>query len=159
MISTSAGARVRFVPNQTFAYGLTLRNTSRVPVVVTDARVLEPPRTLIHQTGARFNTYTPTRCSRRFPCDPPLVPILSASGFAHDARPVTLAPGMFVGIELDFRLGSCAEVPGASSAPITRLRVTFRRAGGPAQHQVFGLYSPPGPGVLSLRMPRAADCA
>jgi hypothetical protein len=57
-------------------------------------------------------------------------------------------------VELDFRLGSCAQIRGANPAPISRLRISYRLPGGPIQHRVIPL----GGAELHLRMPKPADC-
>jgi hypothetical protein len=69
-------------------------------------------------------------------------------------HPFRVAPGRSAGVELDFRLGSCAEVPGASSAPISRLKMTFRKADGSVRQHTFAL----GGHAFRLRMPKPEDC-
>lgn len=146
------GQRVRFLPNKRFAIGIVLENTSRTSVVVTRTEVVEPPRTLLHQTGARFRSFRASGCSGGGPCPAPTVRI--GSGIAHHPRPFSLARGKDMGVELDFRIGSCAEVPGAISAPVSSLRVTFRNPGGTAEQRVLAL----GSDALRLRMPKPEDC-
>jgi hypothetical protein len=147
------GQRLRFLPNRKFAAGILLQNASRAPVVVENAAVVEPARTLIHQTGARFHAWRFAKCPPGASCPAPTFRI--GSGLAHHPRPFTLQRGGEVGVELDFRLGSCADVPGASSAPISRLRVTFRTAGGRQRQHVFAF----GFDSLRLRMPKPEDCS
>jgi hypothetical protein len=151
---SDAGQRLRFLPNRKFAAGLVLQSESQSPVVVEKVEVLAPRRTLIHQTGARFHPLTMPSCPPGASCPADLTfPI--GSGVAHRSRPFTLAPGKVVGVELDFRLGSCADVPGAGSTPVSRLRVAYRTAGGPTRQHVFAL----GGDALVLRMPKPEDCA
>lgn len=148
----SDGQRLRFLPDRKFAAGLVLRNDSQAPVVVEKAEVLEPRRTLIHQTGGRFHPLTAPSCPPDAYCPADLTfPI--GSGLAHRPRPITLAPGKLAGVELDFRLGSCADVPGANAAPISRLRVTDRTTDGARQQHVFALSAD----ALRLRMPKPED--
>lgn len=148
---SSAGQRVRFLPNQRFAAGIVLENTSRTSLVVSRVDVLEPPRALIHQTGARFVPFR-SGCSGGRSCPAPAFGI--GSGIAHRPHPFTLAARKQLGVELDFRIGSCADVPGASSAPLSRLRVTFHGRGGAIQQRVLAL----GYDSLRVRMPKPEDC-
>jgi hypothetical protein len=147
------GQRLRFLPNRKFAAGIVLQNASRGPVVVTRAEVVEPPRTLIHQTGARFHAWRFSGCPAGASCPAPTFRI--GSGLAHHPHPFKVERGGEVGVELDFRLGSCADVPGASSAPISQLRVTYRTTHGPLRQHVFAL----GFDSLRLRMPKPEDCS
>jgi hypothetical protein len=146
------GQLVRFLPNAKFALGILLQNTSRRTALVTRARVLEPRRTLIRQTGARFHAWSPPTCPPGARCPARTFPI--GSGAAHHPHPVAVEPGGYVGVELDFRLGSCPDVPGANAAPVSRLRVTFRMDG-PLRQHVLAL----GGDSLRLRMPQPEDCA
>lgn len=128
-----------------------LQNASHVPVVVTDAYVVAPRLTLIHQTGVRFHRFSQGGCSGGGPCPAPSFRI--GSGWHPHPRPFTLAPGKLLGVELDLRLGSCADVPGANAAPISHLEVIYRRNGS-SRHTVFAL----GSDALRLRRPKAEDC-
>jgi hypothetical protein len=123
-------------------------------VIVERVDVLEPKRTLIHQTGVRFHSLTAPSCPTGAYC-PMDLEFRIGSGIAHHSRPFTLEPGKLLGVELDFRLGSCADVPSASSAPISQLRVTYRTTGSATQQHVFAL----GADSLRLRMPKPEDCA
>jgi hypothetical protein len=145
------GQRVRFLPHARFALGLVLRNTSHAPVVLTAADVVEPPRTLVRQVGALFHGFTATACSAGS-CPAPTFRI--GSGKSKHPRPFRVAPGRLVGVELDFRLGSCADVLHASSTPISRLRVVYRSRGIAVRQHVFVL----GSDSLRLRMPKPEDC-
>jgi hypothetical protein len=149
---SSAGQRLRFLPDRKFAVGLVLQSESQSPVVVEKVEVLEPRRTLIHQTGARFHRWKTAACPPGADCPATTFPI--GSGIAHHPRPVTVEPGAALGVELDFRLGSCVDVPGASSAPISRLRVTYRTRGSSENRHVYAL----GSDALRLRMPKPEDC-
>lgn len=150
--TTIGGQRVRFLPHAKFSFGFVLQNDSHAPVVLTEAEVVEPPRTLIHQVGARFHPFATGACSGGGPCPAPTFPI----GWSRNMHPhpFTVGPRKLVGVELDFRLGSCAEVPGASSAPISRLTVAFRKADGSVRQHTFAL----GGDAFRLRMPKPADC-
>jgi hypothetical protein len=72
-----------------------------------------------------------------------------------EPKPFTVRPGREVGVELDFALGSCAEIRGANPAPLTRLRVTFRRPDGSIGTRISSL---DGASSIQLRMPKPGDC-
>lgn len=146
------GELLRFIPDARFAVGVLLENTSRGRLVVTGAEVLEPTRTLVHQIGTQFHPWRPFKCPPGASCPAPVFPLHAR--VAHP-RPFAVAPGKDVGVELDFRLGSCAQIPGAGSTPISRLRVSFRTAGGPIRQRVLALAG----AELHLRMPKPEDCA
>jgi hypothetical protein len=147
------GQRLRFLPDRKFALGILLQNDSRGYVVITRAKVVEPTRTLIHQTGSRFHGWRIATCPAGARCPAPAFPI--GSGVAHHPHPFMIEPGGNVGVELDFRLGSCADVPDANAAPISRLRVSYRTSDGPPRQRDFTL----GYDSLRLRMPKPEDCA
>lgn len=146
------GELLRFIPHGQFQIGLVLENKTPRRLVVTAARVLEPPRTLIRQIGTHFHPW------RAFTCPPgafcPLRSFRLTPGTAR-AEPFAVASGKEVGVELDFQLGSCAQIPLANPSPIAHLRVTYRTAGGGVRNRVFPL----GGAELRLRMPRRGDCA
>ena len=77
------------------------------------------------------------------------------NGHTHSPRPYTVLRGRSVGIELDFRLGTCADIRSANPAPISRLRVSFRSPHGRTQHRTVSLAE----AALYLRMPKPGDCA
>lgn len=148
------GELLRYVPKAHFAVGVVLENTSGQRIAVTDARVLEPQRTLVHQIGTQFYRWSPPKCPQEgdIPCPPRAFP-LHASGARP--QPLTVKPRRDIGVALDFRLGSCAEIPTASSTPISRLRVTFRLPTG----RTHVLVLPLARANLHLRMPKPEDCA
>jgi hypothetical protein len=148
----SSGQRLRFLPNRKFSVGIVVDNDSHTAIVITRADVLEPPRTLIHQTGARFVPFDGSPCTDSGSCPAPTFRI--GSGIAHRPHPFTIRPGKEMGVELDFRLGSCADVATASPAPVSRLRVTFHLGGGSTRTTVLPL----GYEALRLRMPKPEDC-
>ena len=146
------GELLRFIPFGQFELGLLLRNTSRGTLVVTNARLLEPRRTLVHQIGTRFHPWHVFKCPPGAMCPAHGFPL---KGGPARPRPFSVAVGKYLGVELDLRLGSCAEIPGANPAPITRLRVSFRTATGVTGRRVFALDG----AELHLRMPKPEDCA
>lgn len=148
----SNGVLVRFFPKRRFAVGMVLRNRADRAVVVTRARLIEPRRTLLHQTGARFHPYAPPDCSPYiYGC--PGTSFDIGSGAAHHPQPFRIAAGKYVGVELDLREGSCSSVRTARGRPITRLRVTYHKVGRPTRHGVLVLHE-----ALRLRMPKPAEC-
>ncbi len=147
----TTGELLRFVPRAQFQLGLLLGNKSRGKLVVTDARVLEPRRTLIHQIGTRFHPWHVFKCPPGAMCP---AHVFSLEGGPARPHPFALAARRYVGVELDFQLGSCAQIPAANPAPLSRLRVTFRRPDGRTGHRVLSL----GGATLHLRMPKAYDC-
>ena len=145
------GQLLRFVPGGRFALGVLLHNTSRGRLVLTGAEVVEPPLTLVHQIGTQFHPWNPPKCPPGALCPAYVFPLHARAAHPH---PFAVAPGKDAGLELDFRLGSCADVPGASSTPISRLRVSFHRAGGTVQQRVLPLRG----AELHLRMPKPGAC-
>ena len=150
------GDLLRFLPHAHFGMGGILHNRSGMPLVITGARVLTPPRSLMHQIGTRFHRWTAWRC-------PPNVASCPLHGFPIDShpyrlhpRPITVRPGKGVAVELNFVLGNCAQIRNANNAPLTRLRVTFRRPDGTVGHRTlsFGRAS-----TIYLRTPKAGDCS
>lgn len=146
------GELLRFIPLGQFEIGLLLQNKAAQPLVVVDARVLEPQRTLIHQIGTRFHRWHVFKCPPGALC--PLHAFGMKPGPSHP-HPFALGARKDVGVELDFRLGSCSQIAGASPAAISRLRVTFRAADGAVRNRTFPL----GGAELHLRMPKPEDCA
>lgn len=149
----SGPQRLRFLPGKKFAAGVLLQNDSRTPVFLSRADVVEPPLTLIHQIGVRFHAFRYAGCSGGASCPAPTFDI--GVGKVREPRAFTVAPGKQVGVELDFRLGSCADVPKANPATISQLRVTFRDKGGSTRQHVLAL----GYHAMRLRMPKPEDCA
>jgi hypothetical protein len=148
------GVTLRFIDRGRFGVGLALRNRSRRSVTILDARVLEPPRTLIHQVGTRLVSWNPPPCpSRVRGCI--LRDFFRPSYGAVRPLPVTAAPGKQVGAQLNFRLGSCRAVPLASPAAPRFLLVDYRYGQGALRRQTLPL----GSARLRLRMPQPGDCA
>jgi hypothetical protein len=149
-----SGVTLRFIDGGRFGIGLTLHNRSRRSVTVVGARVLEPPRTLVHQIGTRLVSWNPP------PCPPNVKGCLHGSFFRGSygvvrPRPVTASPGKQVGVQLNFRLGSCRAVALASPAAPRLLAVDYRYGRGPLRRETLPL----GSAALHLRMPQPGDCA
>jgi hypothetical protein len=146
------GMLLRFVPKAHFAVGVVLDNESGKQIVVTAARVVEPRHTLVHQIGTQFHRWSPTTCEGDAPC-------LSGDFQLHShvahPRPFTVPRGKALGVELDYRFGSCGEIPAANPAPVSRLRVTFRTPDGRVHARVLSL----GRVRIHLLMPKPEDCA
>lgn len=146
------GELLRYIPHGLFQLGLLLENRSGARLVVTGARVVEPRGTLVHQIGTRFHRWNPPACPPGAFCPAYGFPLQSR---AVHPRPFAVARGKKVGVELDFRLGSCAEIPSANPAPISLLRVTYRTPHGPTRARIFSLRRE----RPDLRMPKPEDCA
>lgn len=147
------GQILGFVPHGHFELGLLLRNTSGVRLVITNVRTVEPPRTLVHQTGVRFQTPTEGKCPPG-PASCPGYGYFPMGSHFGGPGPITLRPGKKVGVELDFTLGSCSQISSANPAPLSRARVTFRQPGRPASHRTLSF----GAATMHLRIPKGADC-
>lgn len=149
------GELLRFSPKAHVGLGAILQNRSGMRLVITGARVLVPPHTLMHQIGTRFHPWKPRTCPSRASCPGQSFPI-DTHPYRMEPKPFTVRPGRDVGIELDFVLGSCAEIRGANPAPLTRLRVTFRRPDGSIGDRIVSLE---GASSIQLRTPKPGDCA
>lgn len=145
------GELLRFVPRSEFKLGLIMQNRSGSKIVVSAARVIEPAGTLIHQIGTRFHSWHVFNCPPNTSCPAHVLPL---TGGPAVPRPYALGHGKYVGVELDFQLGSCGQIPHANPEPLSRLRVTFRQDG-TTERRVFSL----GASSLHLRMPKPGDCA
>lgn len=153
MTSSRTAISLRFLPDVHFEVGTLLRNTSNADLVITDVRVVEPPRTLIHQIGTAFHRWHPRSCPPNTSCGPDIP--FRMHPRANRPQPYTVHPGREFGVELDFALGSCSQIAGANPAPLTRARVGFHRPGGRTEHRVLAL----GYGSIVLRTPKPGDCA
>jgi len=141
------GELIRFIPRARFAIGILLKNMSGKRLEITSARVVEPRRTLIHQIGTQFHVWNPPKCPPGAFCPAYGFPL--RSHVAHPT-PFVLGRGKRLGLELDFRLGSCAQVRSSSSAPISLLRVKFRAGDGARRERILWLRG----GELHLRVPK-----
>lgn len=128
------GLTLRYISGQSFEVGVAVRNKSRSPVIVTRVRAVEPPRTLVRQTGTLMTLWNPPAC-HHFSCPAPVFPI-RPTGTARQ-RPVEVGAGMKLGIGLAFRLRPCAG--SASSAAPSHVEVAFHVPGGPTKRQVLSL--------------------
>lgn len=145
------GELIRFIPRGRFAIGLLLENKSHHRLVFVGARVVAPHRTLIHQIGTQFHRWHPIRCPRGAFCP---ASVFGLQPRVFQPRPFSLQRGRKFGLELDFRLGACADVPTASNTPISHFVLKFRRPGGPLVRKRLPL----GPGELHLRLPKPGRC-
>lgn len=145
------GELLRFIPRDRFEIGVLLENRTGAGILVTGARVLESSRSLVRQIGTRFHRWNPPTCPPGASCPAYVFPL---EGGPARPRPFAVARGKELGIELDFQLGSCAQIPKANPAPISRLRLTFRLPDGEARQRIVPL----GSAELHLRMPEPNDC-
>jgi hypothetical protein len=146
--SSPTGIGVRFFERTLFAIDISFKNTSTEPVTVTGAQALLPSRSIVSQVGTRLVHWDPT------PCPPNTIGCVIQSFFrepsASDrATPVTVQPGKGVGVQLDFRVGSCSAVPFASFAPVTAVTLSYGSGG----QQTVDL------GASTLRIVRPPDGA
>lgn len=141
---------LRFIPHRTFAIGYGIQNVSQTPVVVTGANAPAPSNTLVRQIGVRFHRWAPQTCASGVSCPPSLFLL---EGKAAHPRPFTIQPGQYLGLELDFRLGGCAQAPAASYRPISQVRLSLEESDGTAESTVLQLDP-----ALSLRKPKPANC-
>jgi hypothetical protein len=148
------GITLRFIERTRFGVGIALHNRSRRSLTVVDVRTLDPPRTLVHQIGTRLVEWNPPSC-------PPNVRGCIGSDFfrvsygAVRPSPVSAAPRKDVGVQLNFRLGSCREVAHASFAAARAVVVDYRFGRGKLRHETLLL----GGARLYLRKPQPGDCA
>lgn len=149
--SAPSGIGVRFVERGRFGVGLVLRNRSHRRVTVVDARPLDPLGTLVHHVGTRLVPWNPPPCSG-LGC--PMYGFLRASYGGVRPEPLAVAPGRSVGVQLNYRLGACAEVPFASSAAARLLEVDYRLGRGGVRRETLPL----GSARLRLHEPKPSDC-
>jgi hypothetical protein len=135
--------RINFHPNARFAVGLELPNLSDRTVIVTDARLVEPRRSVIRQTGTSLlHWYVPPPRPCSFDC-------VSAEGFTFQPvtatappRPLVVKPGRGewqLGVQIDYRIGSCAVLSSPRSPSPSRMVVSFHVPRGPAEHETISL--------------------
>lgn len=148
LASGPSGVTLRYIPNQPFGIMVALRNHGQTPLVVRDVRVLEPPRTLVHQIGTRLQPWRAPVCTGAHSCPayaPPFGPYVS-----RRPKPLRVAAGKAFAAELDFRLGGCDEVPFASPAAPRTIEIFYD---GGREELALGGARP------VLRFPEPADCA
>jgi len=146
------GLLVSFHPNARFAIGLELPNRSRQAVIVTDARVVEPQHAFLHQTGTALLHWNTATCTgggcaaiQGFPFQPVT---------ATTPRPLEVKAGGQLGVQLDYRTGTCAALSSAKEQSPSRMVVHYHVPNGPSQRQVvpLGAYKPL---LLHKRVPPA----
>jgi hypothetical protein len=150
--SSPAGLTLRFISGTSFGVGIIVRNRSRERVTIVDARALEPPQSLIHQVGTHLQEWNPPPCSGRHSC--PGIGFLRRPFSAARPAPVTLGAGTATGVQLNFRLGGCNEVPLASASSTQEVEVSYRYGSGTLRQETLPL----GSARLRLRMPTTKDC-
>jgi hypothetical protein len=151
--SGPSGLTLRFMPLSTFGVGIVVRNRAREQVAIVDVRAVEPPRSLVHQLGTRLLPWNPPRCNGHHSC--PLAAFLHGPYSRTTPRLLRVGAGRAAGIQLNFALGGCAEVPFASPATVRQVEVDYRYGKGAVRQQLIWL----GPARLLLRLPTAKDCA
>jgi hypothetical protein len=151
LAAAPSGLTLRFIERGRFGIGIVLRNTSRRSLTVVDVRTPASPRSLVNQVGTRLVPWDPPPC-RGGRCLPR--GFLRTTYGAGRPVPVKVAPGQGVGVQLNYRLESCAAVPLASAAAAKQLEVTYRDGNGRLRRQALPL----GSARLRLRQPKPSDC-
>lgn len=142
-----SGVTIRFIDRGRFFVGVLLRNGSSHTLRVINVNTAEPANSLVRQVGTRLAPVTP--CKGRMFCS-----FLPSGADAVRLRPVTLAPGAQVGVQLNYRLGSCSDVPLTSLATARVLDVRYEDSQGARRRQTF----PIGGASLFLRKPAGVEC-
>jgi len=142
-----SGVAVRFIDQGRFHVGVVLRNGSSHTVTVVNAHVPEPPHSLVRQVGTRLGVVPPCK-------GPQLCEVAPTGADAARLQPVVLAPGAEAAVQIDYRLGSCAEVPLASRATAHVIEVSYKDSQGVLQQQTL----PIGDGLLHLHKPVGVEC-
>jgi hypothetical protein len=142
-----AGVTIRFIDRGRFSVGVLLRNGSNKTVTVINAQTPEPPRSLVHQVGTRLAPFAPCAGDR-------FCSLLPSGADAARLRPVTLAPGAEVGVQLNYQLGACKDVPLGSLATAHLLDVRYEYRHGSSRQQTIPL----GRGRLFLQKPAGVEC-
>jgi hypothetical protein len=151
--SSPSGLTLRFIPSTSFGVGIVVRNRAEEPVAIVDVRAVEPPRSLVHQLGTRLLPWNPPPCNGNHSC--PFVAFLRGPYARTTPRPLRVGAGGAAGVQLNFALGGCAEVPFASPGAARQVEVDYRYGTGALRQQLIRL----GPARLLLRIPTAKDCA
>jgi hypothetical protein len=151
--SYPSGIPLRFIERGAFGVDIVLRNSSRQTLTVIDARTIDPPHSLVHQVGTSLASWNPPACPAHVLGCPQYSPFRGFYG-ADRPKPVTVRPHRGVGVQLNFRLGACSEVPLASSEATRLLTVTFRDDRGKLRQQTLPL----GSAQLRLRKPPPSAC-
>ena len=145
--SAPTGVTIRFIDHGRFFVGVLLHNGSHQTVTVTGAQTPEPVNSLVRQVGTRLGPFKP--CKGDIICSS-----LPSGAYAARLRPVTLKPGADVGVQLNYQLGSCGDVPLSSLATANVLQVSYKDSTGALQQQAF----PIGGARLHLQKPAGVEC-
>jgi hypothetical protein len=151
--SSPTGLTLRFIPSTPFGIGIVVRNRAQEALAIVDVHVVAPPQSLVHQIGTRLVPWNPPPCRGNHSC--PAFGFLREPYTPASPQPLRVAAGKAAGVQLDFRLGTCGEVPFASPASIREVQVDYRYGNGAVRRQSLAL----GAAELLLRRPTAADCA
>lgn len=145
------GTVLRFVPKTTFGLGLILRSHAAKTVTLLDVRTLDPPGSLVHNTGDVLRAWNPPRCSGAHSC--PGIGFLQSPYAGGRPAAVVVKPGAQAAAQLNFAISGCDAVPLASHAVAQQIVATYR-VGGTTQRQLIPLRSQ----RLKLRFPSRRDC-
>ncbi len=144
--SGPSGVAIRFIDHGTFWIAVALRNRSTHAVTVARVDTVEPPGSLVQETGAVFARYHP--CTGRQACPFP------DPGLPGSTAPLTLQPGQTAAVKLKYRLVTCTEALHSTTASATDLTVAYRIGNG--AERVANL--PLGSATLRLRKPAGIEC-
>ena len=142
-----SGVTIRFIDRGRFFVGVLVRNGSSHPLTVVNAHVAEPPHSLVHQVGTRLGLVPPCNAHGLCGSGP-------TGADAARLRPVALAPGAEVDVQINYQLGSCAEVPHSSLATARVIELSYKDSQGVLQQQTL----PIGGGLLHLQKPAGVEC-
>ena len=152
--SGPSGTAIRFIEHGRFAVGIILRNKTGTTVTVVDVRTPEPPLSLVEQVGTRLEPWKPPACPKNTLGCPPGVTFLRMSFGDVRPSPMSVGPGKWLAVQLNYQLASCRVVPLATTASARELQVTFRYSQGRLQHQEL----PIGAAKLRLSTPAGVEC-
>ena len=152
--SGPSGTAIRFIEHGRFAVGIILRNKTGTTVTVVDVRTPEPPLSLVEQVGTRLEPWKPPACPKNTLGCPPGVTFLRMSFGDVRPSPMSVGPGKWLAVQLNYQLASCHVVPLATTASARELQVTFRYSQGRLQHQEL----PIGAAKLRLSTPAGVEC-
>jgi hypothetical protein len=138
------GLLISFHPDARFAVGLEVPNLSGRTVIVTGVHVVEPPQSFLHQTGTALLHWSTATCSSPG--------CATVQGFTFQpvtsttVRPLEVKSGAKspLGLQLDYRTGSCAVLSSAKEQSPSHMVVHYHVPNGPPQHQLIplGRYKP-----------------
>jgi hypothetical protein len=123
MTGGSHGGNVRFMGRGSAVIFVTLLNTTSATVTVLSARTPDPPNGLLRRVSTRLELLSP--CVVPPGAEGPICPD-PPNEAAWRVNAVTLAPGRWVAVRLDYRFVDCRTAVRASTTTAQRLVVSYR---------------------------------